>query len=49
MHIVNSALVQATEEVAEHGGQMSPWVFGGVAMVALVALLVVTLMIKVGD
>lgn len=49
MHIVSSALVQASEEAAEHGSQMSPYVFGGFALVALVGLLVVTLMIKVGD
>ena len=48
MHVVN-ALVLASEEAAAEGSQVSPYVFGGFAFVALVALLVVTMMIKVGD
>lgn len=48
MHVVN-ALVLASEEAAAEGGQVSPYVFGGFAFVVLVALLVVTMMIKVGD
>ncbi|MFN8170455.1 MAG: hypothetical protein U0R65_01160 [Candidatus Nanopelagicales bacterium] len=49
MHIVSSALVRAAEEATEHGSQTSPWLFGGVAFATLLALLVVTLMIKAGD
>jgi hypothetical protein len=49
MQIATSALVRVAEEAAEHGSQTSPWLFGGVAFVALLALLVVTLMVKVGD
>jgi hypothetical protein len=48
MHVVN-ALVLASEEAAAEGSNVSPYVFGGFAFVALVALLVVTMMIKVGD
>jgi multidrug efflux pump subunit AcrB len=49
MHIVSSALVHAAEETTEHASQMSPWVFGGVALATLLTLLVITLMVKVGD
>lgn len=49
MHIVSTALVQAAEEAAEHGSQVSPYVFGAVAFGTLCVLLIVTLMIKVGD
>lgn len=48
MHVVN-ALVLASEEAAAEGSHVSPYVFGGFAFLALVALLVVTMMIKVGD
>jgi len=48
MHVVN-ALVLASEEAAAEGSHVSPYVFGGVAFIALAALLVVTMMIKVGD
>jgi hypothetical protein len=49
MEIVSSALVLASEEAAAESGQVSPYVFGAFAFVALVALLIVTMMIKVGD
>ncbi len=49
MHIVSTAFVHAAEEVAEHGSQVSPFVFGAFAFLALCALLVITLMVKVGD
>jgi hypothetical protein len=48
MHVVN-AIVVASEEAAAEGSNVSPYVFGVFAFVALVALLVVTMMIKVGD
>ena len=48
MHVVN-AIVVASEEAAAEGSHVSPYVFGAFAFVALVALLVVTMMIKVGD
>lgn len=49
MSFVNSAIVLASEEAATEASHVSPYVFGGFAMVALIALLVVTMMIKVGD
>ena len=49
MSIVSTALVLASEEAAAEGSHVSPYVFGGFAFVALVALLVVTMMIKAGD
>ena len=49
MSILTSALVLASEEAAAEGSQVSPYLIGGFAFVALAALLVVTLMIKVGD
>lgn len=49
MDIVSTALVLASEEAAVEGSHVSPYVFGGFAFVALVVLLVVTTMIKVGD
>lgn len=49
MSILTSAIVVASEEAAAEGSQVSAYVFGAFAMVALVALLVVTMMIKVGD
>jgi len=49
MDIVSSALVIASEEAATEASSVSPLVFGGFAFVALVVLLVVTMMIKVGD
>ena len=45
----NTCVVLASEEVAAEGSHVSPYVFGGFAFVALVALLVVTMMIKVGE
>jgi hypothetical protein len=49
MGIISTALVLASEEAAAEGGMVSPYVFGAFAFVALGALLVVTMMIKVGD
>jgi hypothetical protein len=49
MSFVNSAIVLANEEAAGEASHVSPYVFGAFAFVALVALLVVTMMIKVGD
>jgi hypothetical protein len=46
--MISSAIVLA-EEAAAEGSQASPWLFGITAFVALAALLIVTLMIKVGD
>lgn len=48
MHALN-AIVLASEEAAAEGSQVSPYVFGAFAFVALVLLLVLTMMIKVGD
>lgn len=48
MHIVTAALV-AAEEAAAEGSHVSPFVFGAFTFVALGALLVLTMMIKVGD
>jgi hypothetical protein len=48
MHVVN-AIVVASEEAAAEGTHVSPFAFGAFAFVALVALLIVTMMIKVGD
>jgi hypothetical protein len=48
MSIVNTALVLASEG-AEGSGGVSPYVFGGVALGALILLLIITMMIKVGD
>ena len=49
MSIVTTAIVLANEEAAAEASHVSPYVFGVTAFVALVALLVVTMMIKVGD
>ena len=49
MSIVSTALVVANEEAAAEASHVSPYVFGGFALVGLLALLVVTMMIKVGD
>lgn len=49
MHILNTALVLANEQAAAEGSQVSPYVFGAFAFGALVLLLVITMMIKVGD
>lgn len=46
--LVSTAVVLA-EEAASEGSQVSPYVYGAGAFVILVALLIVTLMIKVGD
>ena len=48
MSVITTAIAMS-EEAAAEGTQVSPYVFGGVAFVALCALLVVTMMIKVGD
>ena len=47
MHVV-TALVLASEEAAAEGSHVSPYVFGAFAFVALTALLIATMMIKVG-
>lgn len=49
MGVISTALVLASEEAAAETGQVSPYVFGAFAFVALGALLVLTMMIKVGD
>jgi len=49
MGIMSSAVVLASEEAAAEGSAVSPYVFGAFAFTALVALLIVTMMIKVGD
>jgi len=49
MGVISTALVLASEEAAAETGQVSPYVFGAFALVALGALLVLTMMIKVGD
>ena len=48
MHVVN-AIVVASEEAGAEASHVSPYAFGAFAFVALVALLIVTMMIKVGD
>lgn len=48
MHALN-AIIVASEEAATEGSHVSPYVFGGFAFGALVLLLIVTMMIKVGD
>lgn len=47
MGVITTA-VAAAEEAASEGLSVSPYVFGATALVALGALLVITLMIKVG-
>ena len=47
MSVFSTAIVLA-EEAAAEGSVTPPWVFGVTAFVALGALLVVTLMLKVG-
>lgn len=47
MHVVNLA-VRLSEEAGAEGAAMPAWAFGGFAFVALCALLVATMMIKVG-
>ena len=49
MGIISTALVLANEEAAAEAGMVSPYVFGAFTFVALGALLVFTMMIKVGD
>ena len=49
MGIVSTALVLASEEATAETSQVSPYVFGVFAFIALGALLVLTMMIKVGD
>jgi hypothetical protein len=49
MNFVSTALVLANEEAAAETSQVSPYVFGAFAFIALGALLVLTMMIKVGD
>lgn len=48
MGIITTAAIFAEEAAAEAGG-VSPYVFGVTTFVVLGALLIVTLMIKVGD
>lgn len=47
MGIISTATVFA-EEAAAEGSQTSPYLFGAAALIVLGALLVVTLMLKVG-
>lgn len=47
MDIVTT-VVLAGEEAAAEGGQVSPYVFGAASFIILCALLVLTMMIKVG-
>ena len=47
MSVFSTAIVLA-EEAAAEGSTTPPWVFGVTAFVALGALLIVTLMLKVG-
>lgn len=49
MSILTTALVLASDEAATESSELSPYVFGAFTFVALVALLVLTMMIKVGD
>lgn len=44
---MHAAIVRASEGAAEHGSQVSPYLIGGLAFVTLIALLIVTVMIKV--
>ena len=46
MGVISTAAVYA-EEAASEGISVSPYVFGATAFIALAALLIVTLMIKV--
>lgn len=48
MTVLNTALVLASEG-AEGSSGPSPYVFGGFALLALIVLLIITVMIKVGD
>lgn len=48
MSIVTTAAVLASEE-AGHVAGPNPYIFGGFALGALILLLVITMMIKVGD
>lgn len=48
MSVITTAIAMS-EEAAAEGTQVSPYVFGVASFVVLCALLVVTLMIKVGD
>ena len=47
MTVLNTALVLASESA--EGSSTSPYVFGGFALLALIVLLIITVMIKVGD
>lgn len=49
MQILHTALVLANDEAAAEAAGVSPYVFGAFTFVALGALLVFTMMIKVGD
>lgn len=42
-----AAIVRASEEAAEQGSQISPYAIGALAFGTLLALLIVTVMIKV--
>ncbi|MHB1067101.1 MAG: hypothetical protein ACYC2Z_06705 [Candidatus Nanopelagicales bacterium] len=48
MSVITTAITMS-EDAAAEGSQVSPYVFGVVSFVVLCALLVVTMMIKVGD
>jgi len=48
MGIFTNAVVIA-EEAATEGSHTSPYLFGAAAFVVLAALLIVTIMLKVGD
>ena len=48
MNVVHTAAVFASEE-AGHAAGPNPYIFGGFALGALILLLVITMMIKVGD
>lgn len=48
MSVVHTAVVFASEE-AGHASGPNPYIFGAFALAALLLLLVITMMIKVGD
>lgn len=48
MSVVHTAAVLASEE-AGHAAGPNPYIFGAFALAALLLLLVITMMIKVGD
>lgn len=48
MSVITTAAVFASEE-AGHAAGPNPYIFGAFALAALVLLLIITMMIKVGD